>query len=228
MITIACVLNNVGVLYNIEYVYKLKRAFERHLHIPHKFVCFTNTFIPDVTTIKLQHGWPTYWSKLEMFRPDVLKGPVIYCDLDVILTGDITELALYKSRESFFMIDDLPVYPKVHNSTLMWWDADNPAWRGIYELFSQGPDSFIKKHEWSSQGPENFGEQAFISDYVKTPSHWQRYYPPEWFRLFSSHKKLTDSAQSWHPKDGSKFWYALDIPKAHHCVDLPLVKQNWI
>jgi len=41
--------------------------------------------------IELEHGWPGWWSKLELFRPDIPR-PFIYVDLDSFILGDISPL----------------------------------------------------------------------------------------------------------------------------------------
>jgi len=232
MINVACVLSNVGDLYGVDYVYKLKRAFERHLHTEHRFYCFAHVKIPDVDTIELRHDWPGLWAKIEMFRPHALSGPTLYCDLDVIITGDVTELAKYKTKPGFFMIDDVPEYPQVHNSSLMWWDSDNPAWWGIYEEFARRPRHFMEKHSWDGAKPENYADQSYIAEYLgffgKKPIHWQQCFPKEWFKIFSAHGRLTDDAHKWEPNDGSRLWYALGQPKAHQQTSLPLVERNWV
>jgi flavodoxin len=35
--------------------------------------------------IEMKHNWPGWWSKMEMFRPDILKFPFIYIDLDTVV-----------------------------------------------------------------------------------------------------------------------------------------------
>jgi hypothetical protein len=40
--------------------------------------------------IPLRHGWPGWWSMIEMFR---VHGPAVYMDLDTTIVGDISFLA---------------------------------------------------------------------------------------------------------------------------------------
>jgi hypothetical protein len=42
-------------------------------------------------TVPLQHDWPGWWAKMEIFRPDI-KGDWLYMDMDTIVTGDIKPL----------------------------------------------------------------------------------------------------------------------------------------
>nr|WP_145924153.1 hypothetical protein [Halomonas elongata] len=38
----------------------------------------------------LAHGWPGWWSKLELFRPH--GGDLLYLDLDTVVRGDLQPL----------------------------------------------------------------------------------------------------------------------------------------
>jgi hypothetical protein len=39
----------------------------------------------------LEHGWPGWWAKLELCRPDIT-GPLLYLDLDTVIVGDLAPL----------------------------------------------------------------------------------------------------------------------------------------
>lgn len=51
----------------------------------------TDMDVLGVDCLPLQHGWPGWWSKLEICRPDI-SGDVLYFDLDTMIFGDITPL----------------------------------------------------------------------------------------------------------------------------------------
>jgi hypothetical protein len=71
-------------------------------------VCLSDVEVP-CRRIPLLHGWPGWWSKMELFRPD-LRGDFFYLDLDTIVRGSIshmeagTELALLRD---FYRADGL-------------------------------------------------------------------------------------------------------------------------
>jgi len=48
-----------------------------------------------VEEILLQHRWPRWWSKLELFRPDLAEGlgDILFFDLDTVIVGDLTDVA---------------------------------------------------------------------------------------------------------------------------------------
>jgi hypothetical protein len=65
-----------------EYVGKLQRAVARNLTVPHEFVEVTERDLPVG-----RQGWFNKLHLLEMFD-----GPVLFLDLDVIVTGNIDHL----------------------------------------------------------------------------------------------------------------------------------------
>src|SRR6185369_8319330 len=84
---IACVAK--GEKYGDDYVRALQEGVGRHLRIKHQFVCLSDRLIPGVPCIALRHELPGWWSKLELFE---LKQPLVYFDLDVIITKDLSPL----------------------------------------------------------------------------------------------------------------------------------------
>lgn len=92
-LTVACVLEyHIGCDFDVEYVDKLERAVRRHLPMPHQFVCFSNVEVP-CERIPLQHGWPGWWAKMEMYSPHIPDGRILYFDLDTLIVGDLSDIA---------------------------------------------------------------------------------------------------------------------------------------
>jgi hypothetical protein len=93
VITVACV--RTGTAYQIEYVAKLRDMVERHLPMPHRFICLTDQ--PDklegVEMIPVM-GLPGWWAKMALFSQAV-RGPgkCLYFDLDTVIIDDLTPLA---------------------------------------------------------------------------------------------------------------------------------------
>lgn len=78
-----------GGKYPIEYVHKLQNAVARNLSKDHRFVCIAEKDIPGVETITHMCRWPGWWNKLNIFA---LSGPVLWLDLDVVITGPLDPL----------------------------------------------------------------------------------------------------------------------------------------
>ncbi|HEX9562929.1 MAG TPA: hypothetical protein VF981_03130 [Gemmatimonadaceae bacterium] len=89
-----------GSLYGPEYVNHLRSGVARHLHRPHRFVCFTDEssgLSPDVEALPLPElGLPAghadrRWQKLAVFRRQLadLRGTTLFLDLDLVIVDDL-------------------------------------------------------------------------------------------------------------------------------------------
>lgn len=168
-LTVACVLKSGGE-YKPEHVLALRAGVARHLSLPHRFVCLTDTPITDVNCILLHHDWPRWWPKLELWRPGVLTGPVLYIDLDTLIVGPIDDLAL---GHRFTVLRNVWVEadsPRI-GSGLMAWDCDLSH---IYRQFCTSPEAYMA----AGTTRENLGDQGFIQHYAPVPmDRWQDRFP---------------------------------------------------
>ncbi|MGB0792858.1 MAG: hypothetical protein ACPGTR_04875 [Opitutales bacterium] len=105
-----------------------------------EFVCLTDIEL-QCNTIQLEHGWPGWWSKMELFK---LEGPILYIDLDTIITGDLSALVAKLIGEKFCILRDVCkgnvnhkafIDEKKMGSGIMFWKSDM---RFLY-------DDFLKK-----------------------------------------------------------------------------------
>lgn len=80
--------------YGEEYVYRLRDSVEKHLSIPHRFICLTDRDL-DVDTIRIEPKYKWNHNKLIMFSDIGLKGRVIALDLDCIIQGSLDDFAQY-------------------------------------------------------------------------------------------------------------------------------------
>lgn len=106
---IACV--KQGIKYGPDYVRRLRDGVARNLSVPHDFVCLTEDPVPGVETVPLSRTWPGWWSKLSLCD---LGRPLIYFDLDVVITGDL--LPLIGITEFTMMADP---WQRTFNSSVM-------------------------------------------------------------------------------------------------------------
>lgn len=125
MLTVACVLRSGGD-YDSQYVEALQNAVRRHLTLPYEFVCLSDIDLACCATIPLEHNWPKWWPKIELFN---LKGPVLFADLDTIILGNIDEWAqaiLEQGDSEIIMIRPFnPAYVGTSfGSGLMGWNCD--------------------------------------------------------------------------------------------------------
>jgi hypothetical protein len=55
------------------------------------FECLTDIDIPGVKCTPLKRKWPGWWSKLELFDPE-LPGDFLFVDLDTVITGPLDDI----------------------------------------------------------------------------------------------------------------------------------------
>jgi len=133
MLTVACVLksNRPYSPYKLADVVCLHSMVCEYLRIPFRFVCLSdlkNPKLPGVEWIPLTCDWQGWWSKLELFRPEVflVGNRVLYFDLDTIILGDLYDIA--NRTEEFVGIGDFykrpPQQPEIgFGSGMMLWTA---------------------------------------------------------------------------------------------------------
>lgn len=107
-VTVACVLKSGGD-YTPEYAHRLCDGVRRNATVPYHFTCFSDVELPGISRHKLSSDLPGWLSKLEVFR--LTKMPVVYFDLDTVITGNIDDILLYPHR--FTMLSDFyhPQHP---------------------------------------------------------------------------------------------------------------------
>lgn len=151
LLTVACVRRSGGVYDRVDYVGALARAVARNLRAPYRFVCLTDkSEVPDgVERIPLLHNWPHFWSKIELYRPGLFSGPVLYLDLDTVVCGDITDIA--QADDPILISWDMQ-----HgwiNSSFVRWSVDLSV---VYRAMVADEVGTIKKYSngglWGDQG----------------------------------------------------------------------------
>lgn len=124
MITYACVLRSGGI-YTAEWVRKLSRAVGFYASRPHRFVCLSDVDVP-CERIELSSDLPGWYAKLELFRPGLFDGPVVYLDLDTLVIGDLTPLEAIADGP-LAMLSDF-YQPRMAASGVMAWSHDPDFW----------------------------------------------------------------------------------------------------
>jgi hypothetical protein len=202
MLTVACVLRSGGG-YTAEHVRALQEGVATHLLTPHRFICLSDIDVPGVDTYALRHGWSGWWSKLEIFRPGLLMGRVLYLDLDTVVIGDLSEIASYSG--AFAMLSDF-LRPERPASGAMAWNADSDKVRAVWHTFTEDPEGHIHH-------PRGGGDQAFLRSVVGDDvNRLQDFYPgqivsykahcqdgvPDGARLVCAHGKPKPWDAEWH------------------------------
>lgn len=162
MLTVACALKPSRD-YDAEYVVRLREGVKRHLNEPHAFLCMTDARVPGVQTFQLEHDWPGWWIKMELFR---LKPPVLYFDLDTIPVGDLSDIAAHAQASRFTMLRDF-YREKGFGSGMMSWSM---PMHDIYERFAQAPLDAMQRYLGG-------GDQRYLEDQDLEPNTWQAALP---------------------------------------------------
>lgn len=164
ILTVLSVLRSGGE-YRPAHVLRLRDAVSKHLTVKHRFYCLTDMHV-DCPMILLRNSWPGWWSKIEMFHPDIPR-PVLYFDLDTLILRNIDDLALghrFTMLENFWHKDRI-------GSGMMAWDADLSV---IYDEFAKNA-SF---HQRDYRTQARWGDQGFIIEHTPIePERWQRKFP---------------------------------------------------
>lgn len=131
-LTVACVWVQGNVPFTAEYVTRLEGMCRRWIARDFRFVCLTDR--PDavlcesirVKSPKQMCGW---WSKVELFAPNLFTGRVLYLDLDTLIVAPLDPVidfpapfALAPHAGTFEGKNGLTVV-KRFNSSVMVWDA---------------------------------------------------------------------------------------------------------
>ena len=106
ILTVACVYRTGGRLYSPRYVEVLRDMVQRNLSLPHRFVCLSDDPNVPCQRIPLITNWPGFYSKLELFRAGLFRGPVLYFDLDTVIHGLIDGLARLACELPFGCVSD--------------------------------------------------------------------------------------------------------------------------
>jgi hypothetical protein len=126
--------------YGPDKVLAIKGMLEKHLTLPYEFVCLSDTQIDGVRVIPLAHDWPSWYAKMELFRPDLPEGPKFYLDLDTIIVANIDNLIEQAfDSDNFVILRDFyrgSRDPWAMGSGLMFW---NIPCTHLYRFFAADP-----------------------------------------------------------------------------------------
>lgn len=152
-------------------------AFKRQLdlHAPAATLyCLTD--IPGeitaegVNCIQLEHNWPGWWSKMELFRPDIDHPDMLYFDLDTMIVGDIEPLL---EEDRFLMLRDW-LRPHGLNSSVM--SLPVRQRKLTWSHWEHRAADFIAKY--SSPAGDTWGDQAVLETlWLYEALRWQDAHP---------------------------------------------------
>lgn len=165
MRTVYCVLKTGGP-YTVQYVEKLFWGICSNTDQDINLVCLTDDpAVNFCTVIPLKHGWPGWWSKIELFREDITIGPGIYFDLDTVIFDNVDPLLNLALEHDFIALRGFnhryakPKYPNFASGIMV---GDFQKYSQVYTEFLKNPTQYME------QPRENWmhGDQGFIADII--------------------------------------------------------------
>ena len=163
--------------YGVDNVAWLMRMLKQHITLPANFYCLSDVpfDIDGVERIPLIHGWPGWWSKLELFRPGLFDDNVFYIDLDMAILHNIDHFVSIADPDEFWILNSMskntsPERSKAVNSSMMAWNGD---YSYLYDAFCQNPKRYMKEYSVSHK----WADQEFINDRHNDLQRFQLLYP---------------------------------------------------
>jgi hypothetical protein len=164
-LTVACVLRTGQRVvdkqpYSVAHVVKLRNGVAAHLTTPHRFVCLTDQIeavtAAGIDTLPLVVDYPGWWSKMNLYAPDLLTGPTLYLDLDSLVVGPLEPL--FRTTPGITMVPDF-YYPETMNSSAMAWRGDLS---GLWEAFTDNATRIMQAYD--AYGKARVGDQGYVHD----------------------------------------------------------------
>lgn len=145
-----CVLRSGGE-YNESHVKRLAKQ------VP-DLVCLSDVKIKGIETIPLNHDWPKWWCKIELFRPDI-EDDLMYFDLDTLVIN-MPELPTQTTVLTDFGDS------KVIASGLMFIKHEDK--QIVWDSFTHNPAKAMFEHiKWPA------GDGGFINRFYNKCQRWQ-------------------------------------------------------
>jgi hypothetical protein len=214
--TIALVLRSGGDTYTQKYVNALARNIANNTTVPYRLVVltdFTSGFDDSVVDelIPLKHKYKGWWSKVELFRPDIFgeSERVVYFDLDTVIVGNIDHLLTDTSM--FSGLRDLYHLTFLQTGVMVW----NPKFHHqVYERFDSNPLLHIQ---------QNYeGDAKWIRENLYDFEYLQDNYP-DTIVSFKAHCRKNDKIII--PKNAAVICFH-GLPRPHTITD-PVITEHW-
>lgn len=174
---------NWGTKYGAPYINRLYAMVARHITPPFRFVCFTDTradvrkevICHDLPPLDVAHPQNTRgkWEKARLWSatlPD-LEGPVLFLDLDVVITGSLDVFFEFGAPEDVILARNAakPLHRLGQTSI---YRMPVGALAPILEIYRADPQAAADTHKW---------EQVFVT---KNAPHGIKFWPRSWVRHF--------------------------------------------
>lgn len=146
---------------------KLNKTYQGDL--PLNVYCITDIVqeeeqVMGLTLLPMQHHWPGWWSKMNLFSPDLIAlRPFVFFDLDTVILKDIRYLQFLNYPNKFIMLSDF-YRPDKPASGVMHIPKQNPKIDKIWDTWIKNPQYYMKQYR---------GDQEFIGSITRSDIRWQ-------------------------------------------------------
>ena len=168
MLTVACVFKTGGD-FTPDYVRRLVVGVRRSLTVSHQFMVLTDEqeIEADIFDVRpLIHGWPGWWSKMELFT---LPGPVLALDLDTVIVGSLDGLAREVEALGNRMMLLQSWRQPTMGSAIMGWSGDvSGIWRTFLgNVAQQGGARAFSGNRLILPARQYRGDQDWIDEHLR-------------------------------------------------------------
>ena len=162
MTTMVCVARSGG-RYDATWVERLARGARRHIGDLERIVCLTDLplAIPGVVRVPLRHDWPTWWAKMEAFRPEIATGRTALVDLDTLFVSDASALF---AGEGILALEDFFHRGRL-SSAVMAFEAGSLS--HVYERFAANPERWMTPGSCGRAPNSVHGDQVVIDHFLR-------------------------------------------------------------
>jgi hypothetical protein len=231
MLNVICL--KFGTKYGPEYVNNLYNMIQRHLTVPHRFICFTEdtqNLNSQIEIIPLPgnenlHGW---WWKLYVFKQGHFnQGDInLFIDLDMVIVNSIDKFINYLP-ENFVGLENVNRvfnrYPASLGSAVMKWPAETYT-----DIWTEFKKNSVAARKWP-------GDQDWI---WKLHKNSIKFFPRDWIISYKWEARnikeiVRENGKSVFknirnpeiPKDTSILAFH-GTPDPHEVKD-PIIVDNW-
>lgn len=141
------------------------------------FECLTDMRIPGVTCRPLKRKWPGWWSKMELFDPE-LRGDFLYMDLDTVIVGPLDD---FENSAKATILRDFYRDGKPHGTSPALKEGLQSSLMFLPEAARHGPwDDFTVNPQMSMKLHASGGDQRLLEPhYMHTADRWQDVLPAQ-------------------------------------------------
>ena len=206
---------------------------ERHLTLPHRFVCLTEdpTGLNEEIETKplLRKELKDSYTKFELFEKELhdITGQILFLDLDVVINNSIDDLFLFEPDAEFVGIKDWEI--DCINASCMRFNAGEHSyiidnWFEALRTRFTAEEYFDKTlngkknlyHDLNSFPPVVYrGDQEWTTNQLKEHNVDIVYYPSDWLQSYTCGYDMNSKIVVFH-----------GTPKPHEVKDT-WVKENW-